>query len=263
MVAAAFSVMTLVACSGCRPSPTRRRWREEWAPGVRQQRRERGPSGSSGVTGGTSSGERAGACRRRTPDAEGKPTQNAPQAGQLTAGVWDDNLNFDFYKKYLTLSGNRGAASGAFARERTTARTQLPQRGAKTELDVVRPRHDGQHGRRAELPAVGDRRHRAVDRGEAPGRCSRVFNLVTSIVTRTTTTSEGLPVGLGRGPARRCSTSSRSTAAATTREAVAAGLQTTADLDWRPGANVARAWPSGSRTRRITSVRRRRSTTRS
>jgi von Willebrand factor type A domain len=32
----------------------------------------------------------------------GAASKNASQAGQLTAGTWDDNVNFDFYTSYLT-----------------------------------------------------------------------------------------------------------------------------------------------------------------
>lgn len=32
----------------------------------------------------------------------GGSASGTPQSGQLTAGTWDDNLNFDFYLKYLT-----------------------------------------------------------------------------------------------------------------------------------------------------------------
>ncbi|HSO38407.1 MAG TPA: hypothetical protein VLT33_38020, partial [Labilithrix sp.] len=42
----------------------------------------------------------------------GDPAQSgAPQAGTLTAGVWDDNLNFDFFGKYLTQSQGMAALS--------------------------------------------------------------------------------------------------------------------------------------------------------
>ena len=60
--------------------------------------------GSGGLNGGSaapgtssSSGGSTGTGETAT-DGENPGTQQ--QAGQLTAGVWDDNLNFDFFSKY-------------------------------------------------------------------------------------------------------------------------------------------------------------------
>ena len=61
-----------------------------------------------------------------------------PQAGQLTAGVWDDNLNYDFFKQYLATQQTALGASMFSQAERDAAhdRSLLPH-GAKTELDVA------------------------------------------------------------------------------------------------------------------------------
>jgi hypothetical protein len=59
-----------------------------------------------------------------------------PQSGQLTAGVWDDNLNFTFFEAYA----NRVATTqdlGVFGRdEQRRARELFAQQSARTELDV-------------------------------------------------------------------------------------------------------------------------------
>ena len=69
----------------------------------------------------------------------GAPNQSAtPQPGQLTAGVWDDNLNYDFFKQYLTTQQTALGGSMFSQAERDAAhdRSLLP-RSAKTELDVA------------------------------------------------------------------------------------------------------------------------------
>ena len=62
-----------------------------------------------------------------------------PQAGQLTAGVWDDNRNFDFWKPYaLRFTENNGRDFAMFsASELEAARAQANvEQGARSELDV-------------------------------------------------------------------------------------------------------------------------------
>src|ERR1017187_7213599 len=65
-----------------------------------------GPTVSSGA--GGSSGSAAAPTATADPGAKAPSTttgtgvNNASQAGQLTAGTWDDNANFDFYTSYLT-----------------------------------------------------------------------------------------------------------------------------------------------------------------
>jgi hypothetical protein len=82
-------------------------------------------TGFSGATGGTGD--------------PGAPNQSAtPQPGQLTAGVWDDNLNYDFFKQYLSTQQAALGGSMFTVAERDAAhdRSLLP-RSAKTELDVA------------------------------------------------------------------------------------------------------------------------------
>jgi hypothetical protein len=59
------------------------------------------PSASAGT--GGSSGTAPPGATTAPPAAPGPGTTNQPpQAGLLTAGTWDDNLNFDFFKSYRT-----------------------------------------------------------------------------------------------------------------------------------------------------------------
>src|SRR6218665_4219550 len=46
-------------------------------------------------------GDSSGAAPR-DPSSPEAPDQGQPTSGLLTAGDWDDNLNFDFFQKYLT-----------------------------------------------------------------------------------------------------------------------------------------------------------------
>lgn len=62
-----------------------------------------------------------------------------PQAGQITAGIWDDNRNFEFYKPYAIRFTERNGSDYAMfsAQELETARAEAngPQ-SPKNELDV-------------------------------------------------------------------------------------------------------------------------------
>lgn len=62
-----------------------------------------------------------------------------PQAGQLTAGVWDDNRNFDFFKPYMaSFKARNGQDFAMFVeQEMTTARDAANgQQSPHTDLDV-------------------------------------------------------------------------------------------------------------------------------
>lgn len=67
------------------------------------------------------------------------PRRPLPQSGQLTAGVWDDNRNFDFFKPYAVTFRQRNAAEFAMFAEQelSTARdlANAPQ-APRAELDV-------------------------------------------------------------------------------------------------------------------------------
>jgi hypothetical protein len=63
--------------------------------------------------------------------------QRLPNAGQLTAGVWDDNRNFEFFKPYaIKFQEKNGSDFAMFSdAELTNARAQQ-QSGSHTDLDV-------------------------------------------------------------------------------------------------------------------------------
>jgi hypothetical protein len=67
-----------------------------------------------------------------------RPAPPLPQAGQLTAGVWDDNKNFDFFKPYLQKMSSRSQDNAMFSeQELVAARTEsLTQQTSHNELDV-------------------------------------------------------------------------------------------------------------------------------
>lgn len=70
-------------------------------------------------------------------DGNGGPVSQPAPDGQLTAGVWDDNLNFDFFTKYITTQGQKSGLPIFSPDERTAAKNKFAQRGAVSELDVA------------------------------------------------------------------------------------------------------------------------------
>src|SRR5687768_5816958 len=67
--------------------------------------RNAAPSGDNGgfaSSSGGSSGPSSGSATPAPEESadEGTTPGSQQQAGQLTPGVWDDNLNFDFFSKY-------------------------------------------------------------------------------------------------------------------------------------------------------------------
>lgn len=70
---------------------------------------------------------------------EPMPRRALPQAGQLTAGVWDDNRNFDFFKPYAVTFRQRNAADFAmFAEQELTTARDLANalQAPRAEIDV-------------------------------------------------------------------------------------------------------------------------------
>ena len=94
------------------------------------------PSGSMNAgTAAPASGEDVGG-ESADPGATGTGSQQ--QAGVLTAGVWDDNLNFDFFAKYVSLSEPTLQGLPSFSKaEREAAKAKWSQRVGSTELDVT------------------------------------------------------------------------------------------------------------------------------
>lgn len=104
-----------------------------------------GPGGSSENAGRAAPSDPGlgGSTPPGTPGEDGTasatgPIQGAPkQGGQLTAGVWDDNLNYDFFGQYLAASKSNAGASIFTQAARDAAHTKFQQRTAKTELDIA------------------------------------------------------------------------------------------------------------------------------
>jgi hypothetical protein len=94
-------------------------------------------AGTGGNAGAAPPGEPSGGAS--TGDGSGNGTPGGkPQAGLLTAGVWDDNLNFDFFKKYIVASASTPGISIFTDADREAAHGRaiiapIP----KTELDVT------------------------------------------------------------------------------------------------------------------------------
>jgi hypothetical protein len=91
------------------------------------------PADPGGSSGGSSSGTPAPV------DGTGDPgSPVAPQAGKLTAGVWDDNLNYDFFAKYLAQSKGMPGLSIFGQADRDAAHQRaIAAATAKTELDIT------------------------------------------------------------------------------------------------------------------------------
>jgi hypothetical protein len=70
--------------------------------------------------------------------APAAPPPRLPRAGQLTAGVWDDNQTFDFWKPYALRFTEQGADFRMFSAAELDAaqREALAPSQAKTDLDV-------------------------------------------------------------------------------------------------------------------------------
>ncbi len=63
--------------------------------------------------------------------------QRLPKAGQLTAGVWDDNRNFEFWKPYaMKFQESHGSDFAMFSDAEMNAARAQQQFGAHTDLDV-------------------------------------------------------------------------------------------------------------------------------
>jgi hypothetical protein len=93
----------------------------------------RAPSDSSGTATPGTSADPSGGTAATGPVGGGA----SQQAGQLTAGVWDDNLNYDFFGQYLEQSKTAAGASIFSKTDRDAAHLRASQRGPKTELDVA------------------------------------------------------------------------------------------------------------------------------
>lgn len=95
-------------------------------------------SGASNAAPGSGSSSGSSSSGGGTTGTDGPQPGSTQQSGQLTAGVWDDNLNFDFFTKYATGAEPKLDGLPIFsAAERTAARDKWNQRSAKEQLDVA------------------------------------------------------------------------------------------------------------------------------
>jgi hypothetical protein len=239
-VAAAFSVMALVACgSDSDSSFSENAGRPQDASPYGSRNSGSATTGAASSSGSIATPAPAGAAD----DPNGDPGKvvNLPQAGQLTAGVWDDNLNFDFYKKYLSLAGDPASRGLPIftVDERSSARLQLATPTAKTELDLTFVIDTtGSMGDElrylqsevdsiassiaAKHPQMQPRFNLIVYRDHLDEYETKVFQWGSAAELKTSLDAQSVGGG------------------GDYEEAVAAALTKTADLDWRTGGNVAR-----------------------
>src|SRR5258706_12692837 len=59
---------------------------------------------------------------------------NKPVPGQLTAGVWDDNLNFEFFSAYASRMGRSQDLSAFLAADQRASHDAVPRGPPHTEL---------------------------------------------------------------------------------------------------------------------------------
>ena len=115
--------------AGCGASSTESSYSDIGAP------ESAGRASGDGTSSAAPSGSTApGAGTTGTGSGTAAPTQ----AGQLTAGVWDDNLNYDFFSSYLQQAGGATGA-GIFSKAERDAAHLRASAGAsaKSELDVA------------------------------------------------------------------------------------------------------------------------------
>ena len=183
-------------------------------------------SGSSGTDGTTS---------------PGTPSPGAPQSNLLTAGVWDDNLNYDFFGKFLGASAGQASASifSPSERDAAHARAMVPAT-AKTELDVMlvldttssmgdeltflqAEFRDIAAAVQAKFPQVAPRFSLVVYRDHVDEYLTRQFDFSTDVATFQTNLAAQSAAGGGDLP-----------------EAVPEGLGAGVSQSWRTDENVAR-----------------------
>ncbi len=99
-----------------------------------------GSGGSSGGGGETSGGSGGGGAATSGGDGTkgGTPTPGqSVGAGILTAGMWDDGLNRDFFGKYIAAHPGLSGAPGFTSTEYDAAATEFATRGVHTQVDAA------------------------------------------------------------------------------------------------------------------------------
>lgn len=132
-----FSAMTLAACGMSSADSAF----ESGSPsgGDAKNSGSAAPGGGSYGGASSSSGGSAAPGDGETPGTStSTPGSQTPDKSALTAGVWDDNLNYDFFKKYLDLTTPSLTGLVPFTpAERDAAHTKWGQRAGAPELDVT------------------------------------------------------------------------------------------------------------------------------
>ena len=191
--------------------------------------------GSSG-SGGSSSG----APTDPVPP-QGDPGPVAQQVGKLTAGVWDDNLNYEFFAKYLGRSQGMAGLSIFGQADRDAAHQRaIAAATAKTELDItllldttssmgdelsfLQTEFQAIAATvKAKFPQVTPRFGLVLYRDHQDAYLTRPFPFTTDVSTFTTNLAAQSANGGGDIP-----------------EAVPEGLEAGVGLDWRTTSDVAR-----------------------
>ncbi|MDB4936532.1 MAG: hypothetical protein JWP87_3504 [Labilithrix sp.] len=132
LVRLALVVSACVAAAGCSSATTAD---SSYSPDGTSENAGRGATdvGAGGTAPGTPSDPGGDTTAPPTGPVDGTPQQ----AGQLTAGVWDDNLNYEFFGQYLLQSKSAAGASMFTQADRDAAHLRAAQQSAKTELDVA------------------------------------------------------------------------------------------------------------------------------
>ena len=97
-----------------------------------------GGSGASAATAGSPSGASVSGTSDVTDGSDGggsAPSQAGP--GILTAGLWDDSLNFDFFSGYLASHQGITGAPGFSTSDFETAHQAFAQRGPRASVDIA------------------------------------------------------------------------------------------------------------------------------
>lgn len=176
------------------------------------------------------------------PSPEPTP-RRMPQAGQLTAGIWDDNLNFDFFKPYASsFRASNPSDLAMFAQqEMETARDQansaqsphgeldvqlvLDTTGSMgDELSYLQSEFDSIAQRlKTKFPQVTPRWSLVVYRDKGDDYVTRDFDFTTDTNKFRANLRAQSAGGGGDTP-----------------EAVVQGLETGARMNWRPAGSVAK-----------------------
>ena len=113
-------VSGLVAAAGCSSSTN----------GARESLTDSESGGGGGASGGGVA----------SPSSSSNGGGSGGQPGVLTAGIWDDNLNYSFFKTYLAAHQGQNAIAGDpgfAAADYDAANTQFAQRGTFTNIDAA------------------------------------------------------------------------------------------------------------------------------